>query len=257
MKLLTDTLWIFVRSLKIYFRVPFIVLMTVIQPVLWMFLFGEVFSSMADIPGFGGESYIEYLGPGIVMMSTMIAGAHAGIGIINDHREGILDRLLISPIYRSAIAMGGLLQETVTMVIQALIMIGVAALLGATFSGGLIGIIQLTIIAVLLGLGMGILSTTVALFVLKEESLTAAASLITMPLIFLSGMFIPLELVPNWVENFAAFNPLNWAVEAGREVITTKPDWSVVIPNSSYLVLMFIVSCALVLLAFRKYQKTL
>lgn len=257
MKLLTDTLWIFVRSLKIYIRVPFIVLMTIIQPILWMLLFSEVFSSMADIPGFGGDSYIEYLGPGIVMMSTMIAGAHAGLGIINDHREGILDRLLISPIHRSAIAMGALLQETITMAIQALLMITVAAFLGATFSGGLIGILQLTIIAVLLGLGMGMLSTTIALFVLKEESLTAAASLLTMPLIFLSGMFIPLELVPDWVETVATFNPLNWAVEAGREVITTKPDWSLVIPNSSYLIIMFIVSCALVLVAFRKYQRTL
>ncbi|WP_077320554.1 ABC transporter permease [Virgibacillus proomii] len=257
MKRWSDTLWIFIRSIKIYFRVPFIVLMTIIQPILWMFLFGEVFSSMADIPGFGGESYIEYLGPGIVMMSTMMAGAYAGLGIINDHREGILDRLLISPIHRSAIAMGGLLQEAATMVIQALLMIGVSALLGATFSGGLIGIIQLTIIAVLLGLGMGMLSTSLALFLLKEESLTAAVSFITMPLLFLSGMFIPLELVPDWIEKFAAINPLNWAVEAGREIITTQPDWSIVIPNSSYLLLLFIIACVLVLLAFRKYQKSL
>ena len=80
MKVWSDT-WIFVGSIRLYVRTPFIVLMTVIQPILWMFLFGEVFSSMADIPSFGGDSYIEFLGPGIVMMSTMMAGAYAGLGL--------------------------------------------------------------------------------------------------------------------------------------------------------------------------------
>ncbi|MBU5266402.1 ABC transporter permease [Virgibacillus proomii] len=257
MKVWSDTLWIFVRSIRLYVRTPFIVLMTVIQPILWMFLFGEVFSSMADIPSFGGDSYIEFLGPGIVMMSTMMAGAYAGLGIISDYREGVLDRLLISPIHRSAIVLGGLLQESVTMVIQALLMIGAAFLLGTSFSGGIVGVIQLIIIAVLLGLAMGVLSTSLALLVLKEESLTAAVSFITMPLLFLSGMFVPLDLVPPWIEKFAAFNPLNWAVEAGREVITAQPDWDIVIRYSSYLLLMFSIACVFVLLAFRKYQKTL
>lgn len=257
MKFFTDTWWVFIRSLRIFLRIPFIMLMTVVQPVLWMFLFGQVFSSMAEIPGFGGESYMDFLGPGIVMMSTLMAGAYGGMGIISDYRDGVLDRFLISPIHRSAILFGGLLQDALTMALQAAIMVVVAMLLGAQFSGGLIGISLLILIAVVLGLAMGSLSTSVGLIVRKEQSLTAVVGFATLPLLFLSAMFMPLDLVPGWIETAAAFNPLNWAVEAGREVIGNKPDWRVAFQYVSYLLVMFVISCVLVLGAFRAYQRSL
>ena len=75
-------------------------------------------------------------------------------------------------------------------------MIGIAVLMGAHFSGGLLGITQFVIISILLGLTMGVLSTSLGLLILKESSLTAAVSFITMPLLFLSSLFIPLALVP-------------------------------------------------------------
>ncbi|AXF57500.1 ABC transporter permease [Salicibibacter kimchii] len=257
MKLITDIWWVFIRYLRSIMRSPFIILMTVVQPVLWMFLFGQVFSSMAELPGFGGNSYMDFLGPGIVMMSTMMAGAYAGMGIISDYRDGVLDRFLISPIHRSSLLLGGLLQDALTMTLQALIMIGVAMLLGTQFSGGLSGILLLILIAVVLGLVMGALSMSVGLIVRQEKSLTAAVGFTQLPLLFLSGLFMPLDLVPGWIETAAAFNPLNWAVEAGREVVGTQTDGGLAFQYGSYLLVMFIISCLLVLGAFRVYQRSL
>ncbi|KMK77496.1 ABC transporter permease [Alkalihalobacillus pseudalcaliphilus] len=255
MKFFSDSYVIFLRSLRSISRSPFVILMTIIQPVLWMVLFGQVFSSMADIPGFGGDAYMDFLGPGIVMMSTMMAGAYAGMGIISDYRDGVLDRLMISPIKRSAILWGSLLQDSLTLAFQAIMMIGIAVLMGAHFSGGLLGITQFVIISILLGLTMGVLSTSLGLLILKESSLTAAVSFITMPLLFLSSLFIPLALVPNWVATIAAFNPLHWAIEAGREVITHQTDWVIVFQNSLYLLLLLFVSFILVIAAFKRYQR--
>ena len=135
-------------------------------------------------------------------------------------------------------------------------MIGAAFLLGTSFSGGIVGVIQLEIVLLFIRVCNGSIINIACVIGFKRTA-TAAVSFITMPLLFLSGMFVPLDLVPPWIEKFAAFNPLNWAVEAGREVITSQPDWDIVIRYSSYLLLMFSIACVFVLLAFRKYQKTL
>lgn len=255
MKLFTDTAWVFMRYLRGLLRSPFVLIITVVQPMLWMILFGHVFSSIGSIPGFAASSYIDYLGPGIVMMSTMMAGAYSGMGVLSDYKDGVLDRMLISPISRLALLLGSLLQDALTLSFQAALMIGVAAILGASFSGGLLGIVQLILIAVLLGLAMGALSISLGLIVRNESSLTAAVSFATMPLLFLSGLFMPLQLVPHWVEVIARFNPLNWAVEAGREVLGAQPNWSLVLQHGSYLLLLFAASCLLVVGAFRHYQR--
>ncbi|GIP19376.1 multidrug ABC transporter permease [Paenibacillus montaniterrae] len=257
MKLLTDTGWVFMRYLRGLLRSPFILVMTVVQPIFWMILFGHVFSSIGSIPGFAASSYIDYLGPGIVMMSTMMSGAYSGMGVLSDYKDGVLDRMLISPINRLAMLLGSLLQDALTLIIQAALMVGVASLLGASFSGGLLSIVQLILIAVLLGLAMGALSISLGLIVRKESSLTAAVSFATMPLLFLSGLFMPLQLVPRWVELIARFNPLNWAVEAGREVLGAQPDWSLVLQHGSYLLILFAAACLLVFAAFRQYQRSL
>ncbi|WP_010273094.1 ABC transporter permease [Paenibacillus senegalensis] len=257
MKLLTDTAWMFMRYLRGLLRSPFIVLMTIVQPIFWMILFGQVFSSMVSIPGFTASSYMDYLGPGIVMMSTMMSGAYAGMGVLSDYKDGVLDRLLISPINRLALLLGSLLQDALTLTFQAALMAGVAFLLGASFSGGLLGIVQLILIAVLLGLAMAALSISLGLFVRKESSLTAAVSFATMPLLFLSEMFMPLQLVPRWVEAVARFNPLNWAVEAGREVLAAQPDWGLVLQHGCFLLVLFLAACLLVSRAFRQYQRSM
>ena len=90
------------RSLRALWRQPAFVLVTLVQPVIWLFLFGQLFSQVVEIPGFGadGQSYLEFLTPGVVMMTALLSAAWAGTVYIEDMERGVMDRLLASPVRR-------------------------------------------------------------------------------------------------------------------------------------------------------------
>ena len=80
--------------------------MSLVQPVIWILLFGSVFSSLGALPQFGGAGYIDYLVPGILMMTVLYSGAWAGTGFIDDISSGVMDRMLTSPVSRSSLVAG-------------------------------------------------------------------------------------------------------------------------------------------------------
>ncbi len=116
--------------------------MSLLQPVIWIVLFGQVFSSLGALPGFGDASYIEYLVPGVLMMTVLYSGAWAGTGFIDDMKSGVMDQLLTAPIARSAIISGQLLQQLVINAIQSVIVLGIGWLAGARYPGGVGGIVD-------------------------------------------------------------------------------------------------------------------
>src|SRR5699024_745231 len=158
MNIMMDSSYMTIRNLRRVARSPFIIAINLVQPILWMFLFSTVFTNIVKIPGFGTDSYINFLSPGIVVMSAMTAGSYAGMGIISDYKQGVLNRFLVTPVHRSSIVIGSLLQNVVTIVIQAFIMIGLALLIGARFEGGISGIAILILYSVSLGLSFRALS---------------------------------------------------------------------------------------------------
>src|SRR5690625_933160 len=255
MNIMRDSSYMTIRNLRRIARSPFIIAINLVQPMIWMFLFSTVFTNIVKIPGFGTDSYINFLSPGIVVMSAMTAGSYAGMGIISDYKQGVLNRFLVTPVHRSSIVIGSLLQNVVTMVIQAFIMIGLALLIGARFEGGISGIAILILCSVLLGLSFGALSIAFAITIRKEEGLTSIVSFSTMPLLFMSGLFMPLQLVPRWMETLASFNPVNWAIEAGRGALTVSNDWSVWL-NVGYLIIFAVIAVCLAVYAFQRYQRS-
>ena len=247
--------FLMIRNLSYMVRSPFIIGMNIIQPVLWMLLFSAVFQNIVEIPGFTASSYIDFLSPGIVVMSTLMAGSYAGLGLLVDYNQGVLNRFLVTPVHRVSIIIGSLLQHAVTLTVQGFIMIGLAMLLGAEFNGG--GIIVLIFCAVILGIAFGALSMALAITIRQEEALTSAVAFSTMPLLFLSELFMPLDLVPNWMAALAGFNPVNWAIAAGREALMTSGGWSDVWLSICYLLSFAFISIGLAILVFHRYQKNL
>lgn len=255
MNIMMDSWYMTIRKLRQVAHSPFIIAINLIQPILWMLLFSSVFTSIVEIPEFRENSYIDFLSPGIVVMSTMTAGSYAGMGVISDYRQGVLNRFLVTPVYRSSIIIGHLLQNIVTLVIQALIMIGLAFVIGARFEGGTSGIAILILSSVLLGLSFGALSIAFAITVRKEEGLTSIVAFSTMPLLFISGLFMPLQLVPGWMQTLSSFNPVNWAIEAGRGALIGSTDesvWSYII----CLVIFAVIAIWLAIYAFQRYQRS-
>lgn len=254
MNFLSHSWFMTIRHLRNTSRMPFVIFMNLIQPILWLVLFSSLFESIVNIPGFSGSSYITFLAPGIIVMNTFSAGSYAGMSMIADDTRGVLSRFLVSPANRSALIIGPLAQNAVTMVIQALIMILLSLALGARFAGGIPGILILIICGVLVGVGFGALSLALALLIRKEQGLMSAVGFAMMPLMFLSGLFMPLDLVPGWIQTVAHFNPVNWAGIAGREALGSHVDWTLILTHSGYLLAFVVISIWLATRAFRKYQ---
>jgi len=245
------------RQLRAFGRNPAYLLINLVQPIIWLLLFGQLFKAVVSIPGFsGGDDYLTFLTPGIVMMMALFGSAWAGTTYIQDMDRGVMDRLLTSPTSRGGLIVATMLYQAVLTVIQTLVVLGVAWLAGARFAGGPGGILILLLSAVLLTFVFAAFSDAIALLAKQQTALIAISQLISFPLMFLSSAIMDTKLSPAWVGDVARFNPVEWAVVAGREALTTAPDWAAIWSHLGLLAGLTIVMTALATLAFRAYQRS-
>ena len=256
MDVLRHSLYIAQRGLRNLARQPWFVALTLVQPLIWLLLYGQLFKRVVELPGFEANSYISFLAPGVVAMTALFGGGWNGMGMIADLDRGVMDRLLVSPVNRVALITGRLLSLVVVTVIQSAILLVVAFALGARFPGGVVGIVVLVCCAVLLAAPFAALSNCVALLVRKQESVIAASNFILLPLTFLSPVFMAKTLMPDWIRTVAAFNPVNWSVEAARAALGTDTDWSFVLLRVVWLLAFCAFTAWLATRAFRVYQRS-
>jgi ABC-2 type transport system permease protein len=237
------------RQLRTLIRQPMYVALTLIQPLIWLLLFGSLFKRVVDLPGFSSGSYIADITPGLVVMN--------GMAMLTDLQGGVLDRFLTTPARRGPLVAGPLLQSVIVVLIQSVVIILLGAIAGASFPGGVVGILVLLVVACLLGAAMAGLSNALALITRQEESLIGAVQFLVLPLAFLSSIFMAPALLPGWIADVAKANPVNWAIEAGRSALGENVDWGLVLPRVGALVLLAVVSGLWATRAFRAYQRSL
>ncbi|MEO7068948.1 MAG: ABC transporter permease [Nostocoides sp.] len=243
------------RSVRSLIRQPVFLFLTLIQPMVWLLLFGELFTSVTEIPGFAGHgTYLEYLTPGVVAMTALFSAAWAGTVYIEDMERGVMDRLLASPVRRGAMMNGTLAYQAITSIVQTLIVFGVAWLMGARFAW--LGVALTIASAVLLTLIFAALSNAVALLVRQQEALIGISQFTALPLTFLSSAVMDPVLAPHWIGTIATYNPLDWAVVVSRETLQGGADWSLVWPRFGALVAAAAVMGWLATRAFGAYQKS-
>jgi ABC-2 type transport system permease protein len=258
MTALTQTTYMTGRHVRTLLRQPWFVAVSLVQPIIWLVLFSALFKGVTAIPGFGDNaSYLDYLVPAVLVMTALFSCGWSGMGIIEDLDRGIMDRFLVSPVKRGAIIVGRTLYELVALLVQALIIGGLALLLGARFAGGLLGFAVLVGCAMLVGAAFSSFSDAMALRLRQRESVIGVNTFLVLPLTFLSAAFMPLVLVPDWIATVARFNPVNWAVEAGREAMTAGPDWSFVLPRVIGLLVVTLLAMWWATRAFRTYQRSI
>jgi len=256
MTAIAQSLYMTQRHNRALMRQPWFVAITIVQPFVWLFLFSSLFQSVTEIPGFtSSPTYLDYLVPGVVVMTALFSSGWSGMGLLDDMERGIMDRFLVSPTHRSAIIAGRLAHEAVNLVIQATIIGGLAWIMGARFESGLAGYAVLVVGACLLSATFASISNALALTIRQRESVIGANQFLVLPLTFLSAAFMPLALVPEWIETIAHYNPVNWAVEAGREALLASPDWGFIGLRYAGLLVVAIVAAALATRAFRSYQR--
>jgi ABC-2 type transport system permease protein len=245
------------RHLRALWRQPWWIAVSLVQPVIWLLLFGALFKRVVDIPGFHAASYIDFLTPGVVVMTALFAAGWSGMPLIEDIERGVLDRFLASPASRGSLIWGRLAQGALVCAIQSLIIVGLALAVGAKLPGGPGGALLLVVVACLLNVAFAALSCGLALLARREETLIAVMNFLILPLTFLSTGFMQKSLLPAWMRVAADLNPVNWAVEAERAAVGANTDWGLLAGRGGLLGAFCLVLAFFSVRAFGAYQRSL
>lgn len=253
---LADTWYMTQRQLMAILRQPIFLVITLIQPIIWLFLFGSLFRKVVELPGFGATSYLDYLVPGIVVMSALGSSMWAGMGTLEEIERGTLNRFLVTPVSRSAIINANVVQLGLSTAFQSVCIVLLGKAGGADYPGGIGGILILIVASILLGTVFGALSNAIGMLVRQRESIIGINTFLLLPLTFLSSAFMAPALMPSWMRHIADFNPVNWAMVAGRSAMSDNPDWGVVLSRGGALLAVAVAAVWLSTRTFRTYQKS-
>jgi ABC-2 type transport system permease protein len=252
---LAADLWhLFVRLVRASLRMPVFVIISIVQPILWVLLFGQLFQAVTALPGFGSRSYVQFLAPGIAIMTALFGAAYSGMGMLGDIDRGVLDRLLATPVARGALLAARILHAAAQVSLQSAIILLVSAAVGARPHGGAAGVALVLLAAALLGAAFASFSNALALLTRRQELVIAVMNFIVLPTTFLSSMMMSGDLMPGWIRAAARFNPVNWAVVAARS--SFEGSWQALPRNLGLLAAFAIAAAWLAALSFDRYRRS-
>jgi ABC-2 type transport system permease protein len=215
MSFVRDTWIIFERSMLLALRQPEWVVIGLMQPVLYLTLFGPLLQTIAATSGFEGDAWQVFV-PGLLVQLGIFGGLFVGFGIIAEGRSGVIDRQLVSPASRAAIITGRTLRDVVVILVQAIVLVGAAFFMGLRVPAGAL-LIGLVLVA-LLGAAFSFISNAIGMATKSEDALAPIANTLALPILLLSGILLPMTLAPAWLQVVANFNPFKHIVEALRAV---------------------------------------
>jgi ABC-2 type transport system permease protein len=253
---LSDTWFMVGRQTRNLLRQPIWIALILIQPMIWLLLYGQLFSRVPALRG-DASSYIEFLTPGIVVMNAFFGGTWAGMAMITDLDRNVVQRFLATPASRLSIVLSQVVRSGITATIQALIILLVGLALGVRVHGGFLGWIVVLAAAALLSMVFAGISNGIALLVRTEATMIAAANFVGLPLMFLSTILITQRAMPSWMQEVSRFNPVNWGVQAGRHAVVTGDRWGTVGVFVLLLVALMAATTAFATWTFRVYQRSL
>ncbi|GIV95396.1 MAG: transport permease protein [Herpetosiphonaceae bacterium] len=227
MKLLREIWIIFIHSLRVALRNPMTIIVGLLQPVTWLLLFAPLLKNLPATAAFSPEEAINIFTPGMLVMLAPITSLFSGIGLVVELRNGVLDRLRVTPVSRLAVVLGKALRDLVVLLLQGVLLVAVAWTMGLRIhlAGILVGLGLMMIV----GLLMISCSYAFALILRNENAVASIANVLLLPLLLLSGLILPLELAPRWMQIAADFNPLAYTVEAMRALFTGRFDDTVIL----------------------------
>ena len=213
-------------------RNPFVLVVSLAQPIIFLLLFTEVFGGIAgdaiNRGGGAGIGYETFLVPAIAIQVSLAAAVTSGIGLVNDIENGMFEKVLVTPMNRTAVFAGKTGAELLRIVLQVGIILGLGVLLGAQIATGIVGAMGIALVGLLFSLWFVSISNTIAVITRDQESTIIAANLVQLPLLFLSSAFLPLEELPGWIQTVARFNPVTYGVDAARALMLDQDVMTVI-----------------------------
>jgi len=201
-------------------RSPMVLIAGLMQPLIWLFLFSAIFknSPMRDLVG-GDGSYLAFITPGALLFTAFSGALNGGVPLLFDRELGFLDRLLVAPLTsRYSIIFATGFHIFVMTLLQVLAIMLITAVMGVRFAGGLGGIAVLFMVLGLVSLLFTTLSLTLAFLLRRHFELISIVMIISLPMVFMSTAFAPMDYMPSWLKLLVALNPITQAVEPLREV---------------------------------------
>lgn len=194
---------------------------TMIQPVLWLFLFSQLFQRAGTAFAPEGGSYVAFMTAGVVMMTVFNAAMAGGIEVLFDRELGFLQRLLAAPIHRSALIVSRFIFVLTMTALQGLLIMGMSWLLGVRFATGLPGVLTIVLFSILFGMGIATLSLSLAFVFQGHGAFFALIGFLGLPLMFLSTALAPADVMPAWMRVVVYLNPMSYAIDATRALVLT------------------------------------
>jgi len=257
MTVVRHTWFMVVRQAVNLMREPIWIVMMIIQPMVWLILYGQLFKNVTRLGGFGTGSYITFLAPAIVVMNGFFGATWSGMSMINDLEHKVVERFLATPASRVSIVLSQIVRSALTAAIQAVIILLVALALGVRIHTGAIGWIVIIVAGMLVNSAFAGISQAIALLTRREATMIAVANFIGLPLLFLSTTMMALSNMPHWMQVTTKFNPVDWGVRAAREVVLPGTSWGTVGWHLLALLALTAVTTAWATSSFRQYQRSL
>lgn len=262
------------RELKKWYKEPIIFLLSIVQPIIWMGLFGRamnigaIFTNNPIDPTalqinppltqpqllqlgqffagmqssimtntFGTADYFSFMAVGIISFVAMFTTMFSGMSVVWDRRLGFLNKVLSTPVSRAVILGSKVLSAALRATVQAAIVLAIAYALGLQLSSTFNPLNLLGVFAIIFLICVGLSSLFIAITIrsTRMETPMAVVNLINLPLMFASNAFFPIKMMPDWLQTVASVNPLTYTTDAVRQLLILNTDYAAVALDFAYV----------------------
>ncbi|MEZ4398865.1 MAG: ABC transporter permease [Kofleriaceae bacterium] len=245
--MLRDCLITFRYQLRLMLREPVWIIITMIQPLLYLALFAPLLEPISKTRGFPPGDAWQVFVPGLLVQLGIFGSMFVGFGIIAEVRYGTIERMRVTPASRLGMLLGRVLRDTLVLLIQAALLTAIAVAFGLRVP--LVGALLAVAIVGLLGVALSSLSYAAGLWLKSEDALAPLLNMVSVPVLLLSGILLPMEFAPRWLRTLAEANPFSHVVDGSRAAF--RGDY-----GASSLVVGFVAAAVLAVVSLTVATRT-
>ena len=235
------------RSWRKTLRRPVPLSFSLVQPLLWMLVFGFLFHRYALGPDYATLSYLDFVLPGICCMTVLFGASQSGINLVRDLQTGFVQRMVRASQHPGWLLAGIVGADVVRLLVQAALVAALGVAIGAQLAIDIPGLFVAVIGLALFAYAYASLSCLIALTTKAQESMAVFVHVMNMPLLFTSTALVPSRHMPDWLASAARFNPLSLVADALRDalVLSRTPEVApLVLPLALLCIVLFVAARA-------------
>ncbi len=236
MSMVRESNIVFRRQIRMNLRNPAWVLIGIMQPVLYLLLFGPLLEPLVSSFDSSTDNAYTFLVPGLLVQLGMFGAFFAGFGLIGEWREGVIEAERVTPANRSSLLVGRLMRDVLQLFVQAVILVALGYVMGlrGSFGGVVLGIL----ITLIIGAACAAASNALALTTKSEDVMAPIINIVMMPVLLLSGILLPMTIGPEWLQNLSDVMPFKYVVDAVRDAFAGSFGTSSILWGTAWAILL-------------------